>query len=302
MKGSNRQGQSEQRSAGMMLAAATVLASGLLAGCTEAAERGEGEGGPLPPNSAPAAGSMTVLDARAAAELDARHEQALAAAFATPGTCYSFDLDGGGLVRLNVQDGTATRVDGFDDVYGQMVNAMGHFGGALVTCQPMPDGGSGVLLYDLDAKSIKAVPMECESATGDGYHLWVTDPGYHLPWERRIREYDNLAQLVANQPSRTLPAPSAFGFGVGYGRLMSAWHSTDEVILVDMKNGSQTISPLQGYDDWIFGMSEAFGERYMVGGWTEDVRGLHVFDQESGAGKGRLFADRWLAGLTCDAR
>lgn len=301
MKGSNRQRQSEQRSA--VLAAATVLAGGLLAGCTEAAERGDGgAGAPLPPGRVPAAGSMTVLDARAAADLDARHEQALAAAFAAPGTCYSFDLDGGGLARLNVQDGTATRVDGFDDVYGQMINAMGHFGGALVTCQAMPDGARGVLLYDLDAKSIKAVPMECESATGDGYHLWVTDPGNRHPAERRIREYDSLAQLVANEPSRTLPAPTAFGFGVGYGRLMSAWHSTDEVILVDMKNGSQTISPLQGYDDWIFGMSEAFGERYMVGGWTDDVRGLHVFDQESGAGKGRLFADRWLAGLTCDAR
>lgn len=242
------------------------------------------------------AGKLGSLDAAAAAALDGARAAAKARAFAVPGTCYAIDVMASRLVHLDMHNEVKTVVANLPPISGHDIKGLGHFGGSLVACQGAP-GGTEIAVYDLDGTSAKAVPMECDAVTGDGDRIWVMDPIFAFP--PTIREYTSFAALVANQPSRTLPAPSAFSLGVGQDRLIAAWHSTNEVTLVSLVDGSHTTSPLQGYDNWIFGSAEAFGHRYMVGGWAADSTGIHQFDPDTGAGQGRLFGDTWLAGLTC---
>lgn len=271
--------------------AGVVIAAGAGCATNEGEAQAPSEAG-RPEVVAPAV-TLGKLDAAAAAALDGKHAAAKARAFAVPGTCYSIDVMGSKVVHLDMHNEVATPVANLPSISGHDVKGMGHFGGSLVACQ----GGTELAVYDLDGTSAKSVPMNCDAVTGDGDHIWVKDPLFEFP--PTIREYTSFAALVADQPSRTLPAPSAFSLGVGQNRLIAAWHSTNEVTLVSLIDGSHTTSPLQGYDNWIFGSAEAFGHRYMVGGWAEDSTGVHQFDPDTGAGQGRLFGDTWLAGLTC---
>lgn len=236
------------------------------------------------------------LDAKGAAALDDKHAAAMGRAFAEPGTCYAIDVMASQFVRLNVATETSTPVTNLPMVSGHHVTSLGHFGGSLLSCL-----GTEIAVHDLDGDAVKTVAQSCKAVTGDGNHIWVMEENQGRP-HAVIREFTSFASLVAGQPDRVLDVPSAFSLGAGSDRLISAWHSTDQVNLVSLTDGSVSTSPLQGYDNWIFGSSEAFGARYVVGGWAEDSRGLHVFDPATGANQGTKFSDTWLAGLTCDNR
>lgn len=277
--------------------AGTLLAAG--AGC--ATQDGSSEAPLIDQDQAgePPGKAMGVLDLDGAKALDRDRAAAKARAFDVPGSCYTVSVEGSQFLHLDMNQEVATPVGELPPISGHMLTSLGHFGGSLITCAGSPEGRNQIAVYDLDGKSGKTVALPCDAVTGDGDHIWVMDPLFTPPPDRAIREYTSFAALVANQPSRTLPAPSAFSLGTGQGRLIAAWHSTNEVTLVSLADGSHTTSPLQGYDNWIFGSNESFGHRYMVGGWSDDARGIHVFDPSTGAGQGRMFDDSWLAGLTC---
>ncbi len=272
----------------------TVMA--VSAGCATQ-DDGEGQEEVIDaPDQGGGGSSSSALDAKGAAALDDKHAAAMGRAFDAPGTCYSVDVMAGRVTRLNVETQTATPVANLPQTSGHMLTSLGHFGGSLLACQ-----NNEIAVYDLDGEAVKTVARPCQAVTGDGNHIWVMLPNQGQPGAV-ISEYTSFASLVEGQADRTLDVPFAFSLGAGAERLITAWHSTNEVNLVSLADGSVTTSPLQGYDDWIFGSNEAFGERYVVGGWSAEVRGLHVFDPSSGAGLGRMFADTWFAGLTCDNR
>ena len=244
------------------------------------------------------------LDDETAAEMDRKHkDKDKEQPSDGPNICYSVSRSFGspsGFVRLDMTAETITPVPNLPGQPQGEITALGHFGGALVACQGWP-GPSELVIYDLDGSDVKTLPISCQAVTGDGDRLWVmeslSDPAAQL------REFRSFSQLVANTPARTFPTPSAFSLGTSaYNRLVAAWHSTNEVILIDLEDGTESVSPLQGYDAWIFGSHETADHRYMVGGWTDEDRGIHVFDPQTGAAQGRLFADQMLAGLTCDVQ
>lgn len=239
-----------------------------------------------------------VLDAAMAKELDLRK---IARTSDGPNVCYSVGMFDRQIKRLDMVAETITPVANLPAGPMGEVTALGHFKGALVACQGFPGPSTEVAIYDLDGSSVKTVPMPCRAITGDGERLWVME--FAGPWST-ILEFTSFSDLVANQPSRELPAPPAFSLGVGLdrNRLIGAWHSTNEVTLVDLDDGTHTIAPLESYDNWIFGSAETADRRFVVGGWAEDSSGVHVFDPDSNANLGRLFADETLSGLTCDVR
>lgn len=244
----------------------------------------------------------TALDAVTAAEM-ARKHKAKEGPSEGPDICYSLANDLR-LKRLNMATHTVVPVNHplLSMPNGSMASGMGHFGGALVTCKGLPTG-RGILIFDLDGQSIKSVDLPCQAVSGDGDRLWVLESVATSPFNR-ILEFTSFADLVAGQASRELPGHGGFSLGVSArgDRLITSWHSANEVRLVDLVTGDMTPSPLEGYDGWIFGVHETEEHRYVVGSWAPDHRGVHVFDAETGASQGRMFASYHLNGLTCDVR
>lgn len=245
---------------------------------------------------------FAALDAATAAQMDRRHKSKEGASEG-PDVCYSIGGDQR-LKRLNMTTQAVSTV--FDQPLagpgGTMSSGMGHFGGALVACRGIPSG-QGLLIFDLDGQAVKSVDLPCQSVSGDGSRLWVLESLHNGPFNR-ILEYTSFSDLVADQPSRELPGHSGFSLGTSLDRnqLITAWHSSNEVWRVDLETGVKTVVPLDGYDGWIFGSHESADHRYVVGGWDEESRGVHVFNAENGASQGRIFTGLQLNGLTCDVQ
>jgi hypothetical protein len=242
------------------------------------------------------------LDATTAARMDRKHKSKQGPSEGAD-VCYSIGGDQR-IKRLNMTTQAVTTV--FDQPLsgpgGTMSSGMGHFGGALVACSGIP-GGQGILIFDLDGQAVKSVDLPCQAVSGDGERLWVLESLHNGPWTR-ILEFTSFADLVADQPSRELPGHSGFSLGTSVERnqLLTSWHSSNEVWRVDLETGAKTVAPLDGFDGWIFGVHETAEHRYVIGSWSEDQRGVHVFDPETGENQGRKFTGLQLNGLTCDVR
>jgi hypothetical protein len=160
----------------------------------------------------------------------------------------------------------------------------------LVACaRPGPEGSVEVL--DLATGFTNAIELPCDGVTA------VDDKIYVQTLTADLSEYASLRALVANEPTRTLPAPFASRIGAGHGRLLAAWHSDDEVLAVDLRTAATTAIHLPDYDGWIFGLYENARVRLVTGGWVE--KGINVYDATSGDPIVRLFPDTWLEGLAC---
>src|SRR5262249_34600681 len=72
--------------------------------------------------------------------------------------------------------------------------------------------------------------------------------------------------------------------GPGKDVLYGAWHSTNHLVKVDRSNGANTQLALEGFDDWVRGISEASGGRVAIASPARkpEDSGILVFDAVSG--------------------
>jgi hypothetical protein len=285
------------RSSGQCVLLCTGLALFAGAGCTT------DEAVIASANVSPALGAMQEP------EFDGDLDAAIEELFGGSRTCYSIrgsyesgdEYKVGGLLRLDLDSETATLVPGFEAIRDFGVNSMAHFGSSILSCN---EQSGAISIYNLRSKKTEKIAADCQSIAGDGRHIWMLTSGRREgAREAVIQEFNGLTALREARVSRTIPAPPTISrVGVGDNRLLTAWHSTSEVVEVDLLSGAATPSTLENFDGWILGMSEAFGHRYIAGYFSEEDRGIHVFDLKSGANKGRIFTDYAFGGLTCDSR
>jgi hypothetical protein len=139
-------------------------------------------------------------------------------------------------------------------------------------------GAGGLLRVDVREGTWSIVPhLDCEAvaAWNDGL-LVMGGRGssggltFYSDWEH--------AMAGDGEP---IPAyPSATRMTASGDRLYSAWHSTSEVLVNELPSGAELPSiTLEGYDDWIWGMSVTEDGWLMIG----NLSTITVFDAATGA-------------------
>jgi len=200
-----------------------------------------------------------------------------------PTTCFS--QVGGSVVTLDLASETITATP--DHFAAVALSSLGLTENHLMAC-----GSTTLDILDLATGVTTSVDLPCDAVTAQGDKIYVQSLS-----NQSLTEYANLRAVIAKQASRSLPAPFASRLGAGHGRLLASWHSTDEVLAVDLETGATTAVPLPNYDGWIFGLFENAKVRLVAGGWVET--GLNLYDTVSGQPRGRLFDGVWLQGLAC---
>lgn len=112
--------------------------------------------------------------------------------------------------------------------------------------------------------------------------------------------FDDFEQLCSGAPSsQVITSAHASRHGIAGDESYTAWHSTDEIDVHDLHNGTylRTVYP-EGYDGWVNGIALAGGELFL----TEANGSIRRFDAETGALRGTVDApavQMWHGGLWC---
>ena len=178
--------------------------------------------------------------------------------------------------------------------------SLGWVGDYLYTCWH----DRGLARISIADGSVDIAPLPCSGVTAHDGELLVQvryeeflDTPYYLA---RFASFDD---VVARNPEWVYEMAPYHGSMATQGdRLYMASIYDDAVAAVDLTDGAefQTI-PLEGFYDWVFGMSVTDDGKIVIGGETTKG-GLHIFDAQSGASLGTLpseFDTTPIAGIAC---
>lgn len=159
-------------------------------------------------------------------------------------------------------------------------------------------GEDGLLRISLRDGSWEAPQVPCYGVAADAGRMFLTQdwPG------RTVYAYDTYEAVLEGSPGGAYPLSLASRITVHAGRLLGAWHATDRIEVVDLATGAAG-DPLllEGYDDWVLGMSETPDGALVVSGatWGDTV---YTFDAATGHRLCDVRPETPVRGLSCVSR
>jgi hypothetical protein len=174
------------------------------------------------------------------------------------------------------------------------VNSIGWLEDQLYSC-----GGSGERLARVDVVdgTVEEAYVWCEAvAAYDGGLL--AEPSYPLDWGGEMWFYPSFTDALCLEPEVLTVDINNSRHTVYESTLYSAWHSTSEVDVMSLPDGTyQETITLEGYDTWVNGMSVIGGSLLVMSAtWPENR--VAVFDM-SGTFLWEVEVSTHLYGLSC---
>jgi hypothetical protein len=164
--------------------------------------------------------------------------------------------------------------------------------------------GAGLLRISLRDGQWESASLPCEAVAAHGDDILVLLSSIGIPFSSdNLYAYPSYDALLSGAFDRALDVGwESTRMTVHGDTFYGAWHATDSVNLVDLASGqSQGVLTLEGYDDWILGMSVTDDGRLIVTG-PDSGSTVVVFDVNTGRRLGDLHPPTRVTGLSCVTR
>lgn len=154
---------------------------------------------------------------------------------------------------------------------------------------------AGVVRVNLVDGSAETGGQPCSAVTSLGGAVLVNGPQFP---EQQFTSYLSFEDVLADDPLGTFQVdPWAEVFAENEATLFAAWHSTSFIERFDLATEQQLPDlVLEGYDDWIRGMSIVGSRLFLHDGFI-----LREFDRDSGAAVQGFELEGMREGLACRA-
>lgn len=199
---------------------------------------------------------------------------------AAPNTCLSLMDSGSALTIVSIDLKTGVVTEGAPlqppPGMGYHPSSIGVVDADILFCD---DSNHEIVKVARADGSVTSIKRSCTAVAADGNGIYVMNlPG-------AIEHFPDLASLSDKSfKGKSLGELYASRLGTSNNGLLAAWHSANEVLRLDGKIA------LEGYDDWIFGLSGAPGSTIIVSSprAKNDKPGLLAFDALTGKNLGAV--------------